>query len=143
MHEAGLIDEVLRTAALAAERAGCSRIRRIVLRVGRLSSAVPEALEFAFEALKPGTAAAGATLEIQRIEAAAFCSAANGNSPSTTRSFSARTVANSAHACAGDSSWIRCTSRLNDRNPRRTRHSEGPPSRSEDGPRVGNVGLGG
>lgn len=73
MHEAGIVDEMLRAAECAARDAGCGTIHRIVLRVGALSSAVPDALEFAFAALKAGTLAADATLEIERVPAMAFC----------------------------------------------------------------------
>lgn len=73
MHEAGLVDELLRAATRAARDAGCLTIHRIVVRVGALSSAVPEALEFAFAALKAGTPATNATLEIERVPATAYC----------------------------------------------------------------------
>lgn len=73
MHEAGLITEVLRESERAARAEGCDVIRRIVLRVGVLSSAVPEALAFAFEAMKAGTCAATAVLLIEREPAVARC----------------------------------------------------------------------
>lgn len=65
--------EVLRTAEQHARSAGGVSIRRIVLRVGVFSSAVPEALEFAFEAMRAGTLAAGAELEIEREPATSYC----------------------------------------------------------------------
>jgi hydrogenase nickel incorporation protein HypA/HybF len=46
---------------LAAEKtraAGATRIHRLKLRIGRLSGVVPEALQFAFDALKTGSPAA-------------------------------------------------------------------------------------
>lgn len=73
MHEAGIIQEVLRTAEQHARSAGGTVIRRIVLRVGVFSSAVPEALEFAFHALRLGTLAASAELEIEREPATSYC----------------------------------------------------------------------
>lgn len=73
MHEAGIVQEMLATAERSAREAGCRTITRIVLRVGVFSSAVPEALEFAFQALRPGTLAAGAVLEIERVAASAWC----------------------------------------------------------------------
>lgn len=75
MHEAGIVEELLRAAHQAARAEGCSRIHRIVIRVGVFSSAVPEALAFAFEALRPGTSAAGAVLDIEREAAASYCEA--------------------------------------------------------------------
>lgn len=73
MHEVGIIREVLQAAEAAAQSAGCRTIHRVVLRVGAFSSAVPEALEFAFDALRAGTPAAEASLEIERMAGAAFC----------------------------------------------------------------------
>jgi hydrogenase nickel incorporation protein HypA/HybF len=65
MHEAGLMQSALELAGGHARRAGAVAIRRVVLRVGALSGVEPDALRFAFEALAPGTPAAGATLELE------------------------------------------------------------------------------
>jgi hydrogenase nickel incorporation protein HypA/HybF len=65
MHEAGLIQSALDLAADHARRAGAGTIRRVVLRVGAFSGVEPDALRFAFEALAPGTPAAGAALELE------------------------------------------------------------------------------
>jgi hydrogenase nickel incorporation protein HypA/HybF len=73
MHEASIIEAVLESAATAARAAGATTITRIHLRVGMLSGVVPEALEFAFEALKPATPAATAALEIERTPATFRC----------------------------------------------------------------------
>jgi hydrogenase nickel incorporation protein HypA/HybF len=56
-----------------AEKAGGNRIYGIRLRVGALSGVVPEALQFAFEALTPGTAAESAELAIENIPARFWC----------------------------------------------------------------------
>ncbi len=45
----------------------------IRLRIGALSGVVPDALEFAFEALAPRTAAAGAHLAIEHVPARFWC----------------------------------------------------------------------
>ena len=47
----------LDTAVRQARAAGATRIHTLRLRVGRLSGVVTDALEFAFEALRPGTPA--------------------------------------------------------------------------------------
>ena len=73
MHEASIMESVLETAAAEAAKAGAERIVRIRLKVGILSGVVPEALEFAFEGLKDGTLAAGATLEIEAVPAQFQC----------------------------------------------------------------------
>ena len=56
-----------------AERQGADRIHRLGLRVGALSGVVPDALEFAFEALKPDTPAATALLEVEYVPLRAYC----------------------------------------------------------------------
>jgi len=73
MHEAGLIHSMLATAEREARRAGGTRIELVRLRVGRLSAAVPEALEHAFAALKTGTMAAEATMDVEYVPGILFC----------------------------------------------------------------------
>jgi hydrogenase nickel incorporation protein HypA/HybF len=73
MHEAGLMQEALDLATAAAQRAGASRVHRLALRVGTLSGVVPEALQAAFAALAPGSAAEGAQLDIELIPAIGWC----------------------------------------------------------------------
>jgi hydrogenase nickel incorporation protein HypA/HybF len=73
MHEVGLMQETLEIAAAKARDAGGTRIHRLVLRIGALSGVVPEAMESAFAALSPGTAAEGAQLKIERIGIVAWC----------------------------------------------------------------------
>jgi len=58
-----------------ARGAGASRVCAIRLRIGALSGVVPEALEFAFEALTPGTPAEGARLDIEPVAARFWCDA--------------------------------------------------------------------
>ena len=50
-------------------------MHEIRLRIGVLSGVVPDALRFAFETLAPGTAAAGAVLEIEEVPARFWCAA--------------------------------------------------------------------
>ncbi len=56
-----------------ARQAGGSRVHTIRLRIGALSGVVPEALEFAFEALAPGTPAEGAKLAVEHVPARFWC----------------------------------------------------------------------
>lgn len=58
-----------------AERQGAERIHRLGLRVGALSGIVPDALEFAFEALRLDTPAETARLEIEYIPIRIYCPA--------------------------------------------------------------------
>lgn len=57
-----------------AREAGAQRIHRIMMRVGALSGAVPETLEFAFDIVAKDTIAEGATLEIEKVPLACYCS---------------------------------------------------------------------
>jgi hydrogenase nickel incorporation protein HypA/HybF len=54
-------------------KAGAKRVCAVRLRIGALSGVVPEALQFAFEALAPGTAAEGAELAIEQVPARFWC----------------------------------------------------------------------
>src|SRR5512132_4333331 len=70
MHEAAIASSILEIAAAAAQGRA---IRTIHLRIGELTGIAGEALEFAFECMRPGTVAAGATLEIERIPLTGIC----------------------------------------------------------------------
>lgn len=73
MHEFSLMTNAMDQVLEIARRNDATQVHRIGLRVGALSGVVPEALEFAFEALKQGTPAQGATLEIERVPATFQC----------------------------------------------------------------------
>ncbi|MCS7027055.1 MAG: hydrogenase maturation nickel metallochaperone HypA [Bryobacteraceae bacterium] len=73
MHEATLAAHILEIAQGEALRCGGGRIRRIQVRLGKLAGVVPEALEFAFEALRRETPAYEAELLIQRVPVHACC----------------------------------------------------------------------
>jgi len=70
MHELSLMSHLLDHAATAA---GSAPICALRVRVGPLSGVVVEALRFAFEALAPGTAAAGARLDVEETAPAFHC----------------------------------------------------------------------
>jgi len=73
MHELSIMTEAVRLAVDAAEAAGAVRITGLRLRVGELSGAVPEAMQFAWDVVRRGTTASDAWLEIERVPAAAWC----------------------------------------------------------------------
>ena len=73
MHELSIMQSALSLALDQARQAGASRVHTIRLRIGALSGVVPDALEFAFEALAPGTAAEGAKLAIEAVPARFWC----------------------------------------------------------------------
>jgi hydrogenase nickel incorporation protein HypA/HybF len=79
MHELAIMQSALDMAEEKALAAGASQIHRLRLRIGELSGVVPEALRFAYEALRPGTMAAEAELEIDEIPALCWCPACNAD----------------------------------------------------------------
>ena len=73
MHEVTLMSEAVRMALVTAQIAGGQRVSVLRLRVGKLSSAEPSALRFAFDVVCRGTPAEGARLEIEPIPAVGWC----------------------------------------------------------------------
>jgi hydrogenase nickel incorporation protein HypA/HybF len=81
MHELALMTEAVRMAEEAARRSGAAHVASITLRVGALSGAVPEALEFAWEAARLGTMLEGARLQIIRVDPVCWCAACQAEFP--------------------------------------------------------------
>ncbi len=75
MHELSIMQSALTMALEQAQRAGARRVLVLRLRIGVLSGVVPEALEFAFEALAPGTLAEGGKLAVEPVPARFWCAA--------------------------------------------------------------------
>ena len=73
MHELSIMQSALSIALEQARQAGGTRVHSIRLRIGALSGVVPDALEFAFEALTPGTLAEHAKLAIEHVPARFWC----------------------------------------------------------------------
>ena len=73
MHELSIMAEAVRMAVEAAQAAGAKRVTELRLRVGALSGVVPDALQFAFEAMAAGTLAENATLTIEHVPARFWC----------------------------------------------------------------------
>lgn len=73
MHEAGLMQQALDIAFDYMRADAATSITRIKLSVGSLSGVVPDALQFAFEALTPGTPAEGASLELEMLPLVGYC----------------------------------------------------------------------
>ena len=70
MHELSLMSNLLADAAAAADGAPICALR---VRVGPLSGVVVDALRFAFEALAPGTPAAGARFDVEETALVFHC----------------------------------------------------------------------
>lgn len=75
MHELALMESLLAVVEESAAAHGIRRVTAARLVVGEFTAALPEALEFAFEALSPGTVMDGATLTMTLEEAQARCRA--------------------------------------------------------------------
>ena len=70
MHEAGIMAGILE---LAEETSKGRPISVIGLRIGEFTTVVREALDFAFESLRPGTAAWEARLDVEVVPLIGFC----------------------------------------------------------------------
>jgi len=81
MHELSLTQNLVEIAEAHARRAGGRIIRSITVEVGELSGAIPEALEFAFDACSRGTLAEGAVLTIRRIPGHGRCTVCMAAAP--------------------------------------------------------------
>ncbi len=73
MHEASIMQNVFDLAFARLQEESATRIVRLRLRVGALAGVIPEALTFAFEAMKADTPAANAELEMERVPARLLC----------------------------------------------------------------------
>ena len=74
MHEIGLMQQTLALAFSELEAHSAGRVLTLRLKAGPLSGVVKDSLEFAFEALSPGTPAEGARLEIEQPGIVCYCS---------------------------------------------------------------------
>jgi hydrogenase nickel incorporation protein HypA/HybF len=74
MHEVSIIEQTLEIAFSQAQQQGATKIHRLKMRIGQMSSVVPEALEFAFDVVTKGTMAEGAILEIELVPVVCYCS---------------------------------------------------------------------
>jgi hydrogenase nickel incorporation protein HypA/HybF len=73
MHEVSIAQGMLDIAIDNCTKQGYTRIDSIRVKVGKASGIVPDSLQFAFEALKPGTIAEKAVLTIEEIPVSGFC----------------------------------------------------------------------
>lgn len=69
----GVITEVIRAVVEASEAAGATRVNIVRLTVGGLTEIVPDSLQFAWEALTPGTLAEGSVLEVRETRGWSLC----------------------------------------------------------------------
>lgn len=75
MHEWSLMLALREQVLERARIAGAKRVERIVLRVGSLAGVDGQALQLVHQAAMAGSLAAASTLEIERVQAQAYCNA--------------------------------------------------------------------
>jgi hydrogenase nickel incorporation protein HypA/HybF len=73
MHEASIAIELVQVVSDQALLNNATRVLRVGIQIGELSSVIPEALEFVWNDSTLGTICEGATLEIERVKAKAIC----------------------------------------------------------------------
>ncbi len=74
MHEMGIAEGILSSAITGAEGAGGTRINTVDITVGVLTEVMEDALQFAWEAIRVGTMAEGAVLNVTMTDATSRCS---------------------------------------------------------------------
>lgn len=73
MHEASIALSLLDIVTEKCKEEGYNRVNSIRIRIGRASGVLPEALSFAFDALKRDTVAEDAELIIESVSLGGFC----------------------------------------------------------------------
>jgi hydrogenase nickel incorporation protein HypA/HybF len=74
MHELAVVDSLLRQLEAETNRLGVTaRVAVVHLRLGKLTTFVPDAITFYFDALKKGTPLAAARLAVEEVPVAGTC----------------------------------------------------------------------
>lgn len=77
MHEFALMESVMETIRDSARQNGINRISKVKIVIGQMTMAVPDSMQFAFEALREGPFLADAVLEIEERPVRCKCSNCN------------------------------------------------------------------
>jgi hydrogenase nickel incorporation protein HypA/HybF len=73
VHELSIATAIVEQADEWARADGAENVSAVTVRVGELSGVVPDALDFAFEMARDGTALAAARLVVEQVTARAWC----------------------------------------------------------------------
>ncbi|MFF8942071.1 hydrogenase maturation nickel metallochaperone HypA [Streptomyces sp. NPDC014864] len=73
MHELSIATAIVEQAGDLARADGTDAVAAVTVRVGELTGVVPDALAFAFEVARDGTALAAARLVVEQVPAHAYC----------------------------------------------------------------------
>lgn len=77
MHELGVVIEVVKTVENFAKKNGVTKIDKIVLQIGELSSMIPKYIEACYPAAVDGTTMEETKLEIEILPGNGICKACN------------------------------------------------------------------
>ena len=77
MHELGVVFEVVRTVLDFAEKNGVTKIEKVVLQIGELSSMIPKYIEACYPAAVDGTIMEDTKLEIEILPGNVICKSCN------------------------------------------------------------------
>ncbi|MFQ4143504.1 hydrogenase maturation nickel metallochaperone HypA [Chlorogloeopsis sp. ULAP02] len=78
MHELGITQNII---AIVAEHAQGSKVQRVLLEIGKLSTIMPDAIQFCFDVCSQGTVLEGAKLEILETPGMGKCRDCGANIP--------------------------------------------------------------
>lgn len=73
MHELGVVFEVVKTVEVFAQKNGVTKIEKIVLQIGELSSMIPKYIESCYPAAVDGTFMENTELEIEILPGNGLC----------------------------------------------------------------------
>lgn len=79
MHETSIALSLLEIATGHCKKEGYKGIESITVRIGKASGIMPEALLFAFDAIKIGTIAEKASLSIEEVPVTGICNSCGSN----------------------------------------------------------------
>ena len=107
MHEMGIATEILRIveSSIPAEMVD-AKVRRVNLKVGRLSAIVPESLRFCFGVVAENTLVAGAELAIEQVPVEVKCNQCGHEWTVETPVLFARNATAARWTCSRAVSWI-------------------------------------
>lgn len=79
MHEVSIAVNLIEIVSDQCVKNGCSTIAFVNIKIGRASGIMPDALLFAFDAVKEGSIAGNAVLNIEEVPVSGYCSDCNSN----------------------------------------------------------------
>ena len=78
MHEFSIVEGLMGIITETAQKHALTRVDAVKLKIGAMRQAMPEAIQFAFEALADGTVAQGAKIIIEEVPVRIRCNDCSG-----------------------------------------------------------------